>query len=79
VYLRSGHLIDRFVAQGAEAERAARVAAMQGLNVDLWSEKGLNLCVVGDVSADELEDFRKKFEGAAWIAQIEGGIKCRLR
>jgi len=52
---------------------------MQGLNVDLWSEKGLNLCVVGDVSADELEDFRKKFEGAAWIAQIEGGIKCRLR
>jgi hypothetical protein len=36
---------------------------MQGLNVDLWSEKGLNLCVVGDVSADELEDFRKKSKG----------------
>jgi anti-sigma factor RsiW len=70
VYLRSGHLINLFVAQGAEAERAARAATMQGVNVDLWSEKGLNLCAVGDVSADELEDFRKRFEAAAWTAQI---------
>jgi anti-sigma factor RsiW len=70
VYRRSGHFINLFVAQGAEAERSARVATMQGVNVDLWSEKGLNLCAVGDVSADELEDFRKKFEAAAWATQI---------
>ena len=70
VYRRSGHLINLFVAQGAEAERSARVATMQGVNVDLWSEKGLNLCAVGDVSAEELEDFRRTFEAAAWAGQI---------
>jgi anti-sigma factor RsiW len=70
VYRRSGHLINLFVAQGAEAERSARVATMQGVNVDLWSEKGFNLCAVGDVSAEELEEFRRKFEAAAWAAQI---------
>jgi anti-sigma factor RsiW len=70
VYRRSDHLINLFVAQGAEAERSARVATMQGVNVDLWSEKGLNLCAVGDVSAEELEDFRKKFEAAAWAGQV---------
>jgi hypothetical protein len=70
VYRRGGHLINLFVAQGAEAERAARVATMQGVNVDLWSEKGLNLCAVGDVSTDELEEFRKKFEAVAWAARI---------
>jgi anti-sigma factor RsiW len=70
VYRRSGHVINLFVAQGPEADRAARVATVQGVNADLWSEKGLNLCAVGDVSADELEDFRKKFEAAAWTAHI---------
>ena len=43
---------------------------MQGFNVALWSEKGLNLCVVGDVSAEELENFRKKFEAAAWSGYL---------
>jgi hypothetical protein len=57
-----------FVAQGAQAERGARVATMQGVNVDLWSEKGLNLCAVGEVSGEELEDFRRKFD-AAWAGQ----------
>jgi anti-sigma factor RsiW len=70
VYRRSGHLINLFVAQGAEAERSARVATMQGVNVDLWSEKGLNLCAVGDVSTEELEEFRRTFEAAAWAGQI---------
>jgi anti-sigma factor RsiW len=70
VYRRSGQFINLFVAQRAKADRAARVATMQGVNVDLWSEKGFNLCAVGDVSADELEEFRKKFEAAAWAAQI---------
>jgi anti-sigma factor RsiW len=70
VYRRSSHFINLFVAQGADAERTARVAAMQGVNVDLWSEKGLNLCAVGDVSAEELEEFRRKFEAVAWAGQI---------
>jgi anti-sigma factor (TIGR02949 family) len=70
VYRHSGHLINLFVAQGADTERDARLATMQGVNVDLWSEKGLNLCAVGDVSGEELEDFRKKFDAAAWAAQI---------
>jgi hypothetical protein len=34
-YRRDGHLINLFDAQGAEAERAARVATLQGVNVDL--------------------------------------------
>jgi anti-sigma factor RsiW len=70
VYRRSDHVINLFVAQGAEAEHGARVESMQGINVALWSEKGLNLCAVGDVSAEELEEFRKKFEAAAWAGPI---------
>jgi anti-sigma factor RsiW len=69
VYRRNDQLINLFVAQGAHAERGARVATMQGVNVDLWSEKGLNLCAVGEVSGEELEDFRRKFD-AAWAGQI---------
>jgi anti-sigma factor RsiW len=69
VYRRDERLINLFVAQGATAERGARVKTMQGLNVELWSEQGLNLCAVGDMSAEELDDFRKKFE-AAWAVQI---------
>jgi anti-sigma factor RsiW len=70
VYRRSDHVINLFVAQGAEAEHRARVATMQGVNVELWSEQGLNLCAVGDVSVAELQDFRRKFEAAAWSAPI---------
>jgi anti-sigma factor RsiW len=68
VYRRSDHVINLFVAQGAQAEQSARIETMQGFNVALWSEKGLNLCVVGDVSAEDLQDFRRKFEAAAWSA-----------
>jgi hypothetical protein len=70
VYRHSDHVINLFVAQGAQAEQGARVETMQGFNVELWSEKGLNLCAVGDVSAEELQDFRKKFEAAAWSGPI---------
>jgi anti-sigma factor RsiW len=70
VYRRSDHVINLFVAQGAEAEQSARVETMQGFNVELWSEKGLNLCAVGDVSAEELQDFRRKFEAAAWSGSL---------
>jgi anti-sigma factor RsiW len=70
VYRRSDHVINVFVAQGADAEQRARAETMQGFNVALWSERGLNLCAVGDVSAEELEDFRKKFEAAAWAGPV---------
>jgi hypothetical protein len=43
---------------------------MQGVNVVLWSEKGLNLCAVGDLSAEELADFRKQFEATVWAGHI---------
>jgi CheY-like chemotaxis protein len=43
---------------------------MQGVNVDLWSEKGFNLRAVGDVGADDLKEFRGKFEAVAWATQI---------
>jgi anti-sigma factor RsiW len=70
VYRQSDHVINVFVAQGANAEQSARAETMQGFNVALWSERGLNLCTVGDVSAEELEDFRQKFEAAAWAAPV---------
>jgi anti-sigma factor RsiW len=70
VYRRNDHVINLFVAQGAKTEHSASVETMQGLNVELWSEKGLNLCAVGDVSAEELEDLRRKFEAAAWASPI---------
>jgi anti-sigma factor RsiW len=70
VYRRSDHVINLFVAQGAEAEQSARVETMQGLNVELWSERGFNLCAVGDVSAEELQGFREKYEAAAWSGSL---------
>ncbi len=65
VYRRNDRVINLFVAQGADAERSARIKTMQGVNVELWSEQGLNLCVVGDVSVEELQDFHTKFQAAA--------------
>jgi len=70
VYRRSDHLINLFVAPGAEVERGARFETMQGVNVVLWSENGLNLCAVSDLSAEDLADFRKQFEAAAWAGHI---------
>jgi anti-sigma factor (TIGR02949 family) len=70
VYRRSDHVINVFVAQDADVEHGARAETMQGFNVALWSERGLKLCAVGDVSAEELQEFRSKFEAAAWAAPI---------
>jgi anti-sigma factor RsiW len=70
VYRRNDHVINLFVAQGADVERGPRLATMQGYNVELWSERGLNLCAVGDVSAEELQEFRKKFEATAWTSRV---------
>ncbi len=65
VYQRDGHVINIFVAQDRDAGRSPKLASLQGVNVALWSEKGLNLCAVGDASGKDLEAIRKKFEAAA--------------
>jgi anti-sigma factor RsiW len=70
VYRGNGRLISLFVAQGAQVKHSVRAKSMQGVNVELWSENGLNLCAVGDASAEDLEEFRKKFDAAAWAGQL---------
>jgi anti-sigma factor RsiW len=65
VYERDNHVVNVFIAQrGDETGRSTKLASLQGINVELWSEKGLDLCAVGDLSAKELQDIRKKFEAA---------------
>jgi anti-sigma factor RsiW len=68
VYERDHHLINLFVAPGDGADRAAKQASLAGINVALWSERGLKFCVVADVSADALQNFRQTFD-AAWTGQ----------
>jgi anti-sigma factor RsiW len=65
VYQRDDRVINVFVARDANADRSPKLATLQGVNVALWSEKGLDLCAVGNVSAKELQDIRKKFEAPA--------------
>jgi anti-sigma factor RsiW len=65
VYERDNHVVNVFIAQrGDETGRSTKLASLQGINVELWSEKNLDLCAVGDLSAKELKDLRKKFEAA---------------
>jgi anti-sigma factor RsiW len=61
VYRRGDHLINVFVAQGGEDRRVATVDTLQGFNVALWSDRNVKLCVVGDISADELRAISKSF------------------
>jgi anti-sigma factor RsiW len=64
VYKRRSHVINLFVAQGANAEHRARTETVQGFNIRRWSERGLNYWAVSDLAADELSDFGEKFEAA---------------
>jgi anti-sigma factor RsiW len=64
VYRRRSHVINLFVAQGANAEHRARTETVQGFNIRRWSERGLNYWAVSDLSADELTDFSDKLEAA---------------
>jgi anti-sigma factor RsiW len=65
VYRRRVHIINLFVAQGAGLKRsAARHETVQGFNIRRWNEQGLRFIAISDVSADELQDFGAKFEGA---------------
>src|SRR5260370_32721181 len=64
VYKRRSHVINLFVAQGANTEHRAKTETVQGFNIRRWSERGLNYWAVSDLSADELTEFGEKFEAA---------------
>jgi anti-sigma factor RsiW len=65
VYRRRVHVINLFVNQAAGLERsAARLQTVQGFNIRRWNEQGLRFIAISDVSADELQDFGARFEGA---------------
>jgi len=38
---------------------------VQGFNIRRWTDQGLNLLAVSDLSPDELEEFGSKFEEAS--------------
>jgi anti-sigma factor RsiW len=65
VYRRRQHVINLFVMQGLHPSPAvAKLEAVQGFNVRRWSDKGLSLLAISDLNADELEEFRIRFESA---------------
>jgi anti-sigma factor RsiW len=65
VYRRRAHVINLFVATAADFDRAAPYnGTVQGFNIRRWSEQGLRLIAISDISADELADFGAKFEAA---------------
>ena len=65
VYRRRVHIINLFCAPApGSAHRAATLESLHGFNVRRWSENGIDLWAVSDISADELQDFGEKFEAA---------------
>jgi anti-sigma factor RsiW len=64
VYRRHSHVINLFVTQGSSFGQGATLKTVQGFNVKLWSEQGLYFCAVSDINADELQEFKEKFEAA---------------
>jgi anti-sigma factor RsiW len=64
VYRRRVHVINLFVTQGAGPDRAATMETVQGFNIWLWNQQGLNFWAVSDINADELQEFREKFQTA---------------
>jgi anti-sigma factor RsiW len=64
VYRRRVHVINLFVTQGAGPDRAATMGTVQGFNIWLWNQQGLNFWAVSDINADELQEFREKFQTA---------------
>ena len=63
VYRRRVHVINLFVAQAADMERAAvRSEMVQGFNVRRWTDQGLRFIAISDIGPDELAEFSDKFE-----------------
>lgn len=65
VYRRRAHVINLFCAPApGSGHSAAGMESLQGFNVRRWSENGISLWAVSDISADELAEFGEKFEAA---------------
>jgi anti-sigma factor RsiW len=63
VYRRRIHVINLFAAPTpGTANRSATMESLHGFNVLRWTENGINLWAVSDISADELAEFGEKFE-----------------
>jgi len=65
VYRRRVHVINLFCAPAPAApRRQAKMQSLHGFNVRSWTENGLNLWAISDISPDELTEFGEKFEAA---------------
>jgi anti-sigma factor RsiW len=65
VYRRRTHVINLFVAQAAGLEdQKAKLATMQGFNIERWTARGLEFFAISDLNAEELREFVDKFETA---------------
>ena len=65
VYRRRVHIINLFCAPAPGlTTHAAVMETLNGFNVRRWSENGINLWAVSDISVDELAEFGEKFEAA---------------
>jgi|SRR5262245_44115837 len=68
VYRRRVHVINLFIAAGANAERGVRAETVHGYNVKYWSEQGLDFWAVSDINLEELQEFVEKFQAAARVS-----------
>jgi anti-sigma factor RsiW len=66
VYRRRKHIINLFVLPNPHAvPETASAQALQGFNLLRWSEHGLTLWAVSDIQADELAEFKAKYQAEA--------------
>jgi anti-sigma factor RsiW len=69
VYRRRMHAINLFIAQGATSDNLApKVDMMQGFSVLRWGAQGLEFFAISDINAEELQEFRDRFEVASRAA-----------
>jgi anti-sigma factor RsiW len=69
IYRRRQHVINLFVAQGANTEpRAPTMDTVQGFNVRRWSDRGLDYWAVSDLAKEDLATFGEKIEAATRAA-----------
>lgn len=65
VYRRRIHVINVFVTQNGGAESGpARSEIVQGFSVRSWTDQGLRLWVISDLTAEEMAEFQQTFESA---------------
>ena len=63
VYRRGDHIINLFVGVAANSGHTAALGeAVQGFNMQRWSDQGFQFIAISDMGADELRDFHTKFE-----------------